>query len=239
MSEVGVYTAQNVHIDFKLAGLGDRVAAFLLDGLVMIGYVFLIGLLQEFFSVPNSYSWVMTVFYLPLFLYHLIFEILLNGQSPGKRQMKIKVIMADGSAPGLGAYLLRWILSPIDYFFSGAIAMLSIILSAKSQRLGDLAAGTVVAKNKELGTYDKNFLRRKPDDTYQPVFENVKYRMSQKEIDLIRTALKVKVENMNNRPAEKLRKRTEEKLEVKSELATVAFLHTVLKDFDYFNSTGE
>lgn len=234
MSEVGIYTAQNVHIDFKLAGLGDRVAAFFIDMLIILAYTFLLSILAP--SLPFFNGWGQIIFYLPVLLYHLLFEVLMNGQSPGKKQMNIKVIMQDGSAPGLGAYLLRWILSPIDFFMSGGIAMLSIILTSKSQRLGDMAAGTVVAKEKKLDDYNKSFLRRKADDEYEPVFANVKFRVTQREIDLIRESLKVKVENVNNAPAEKMRKRIEEKLEVSSELATVAFLHTVIKDFDYFNS---
>ena len=231
MSELGVYTAQNVFIDYKLAGLGDRIVAFLIDGLIIIAYLILVS-----FLIGNTSHWWQLFFGLPVFLYHLLFEIFTNGQSPGKRQMKVQVKMADGSVPGLGAYLLRWLLSPIDFVMSGGIAMMSIILSAKSQRLGDLAAGTVVAKVKVLDEFHKDFLRRDAEENYEPSFLEVKYKINQKDIDLIKEALRVRVSNTTHAPSEKLRQQIETRLDVKSDLATVAFLHTVIKDFEHYHT---
>jgi uncharacterized RDD family membrane protein YckC len=232
MSEFGIYTAQNVTIDYKLAGLGDRIAAFVIDSLIMVAYVISVLLLVSAFGQMGIVFQV--IVFLPTLLYHLLFEVFMNGQTPGKRQMGIQVKMADGSVPGIGAYLLRWLLSPIDFVMSGGIAMASIIISAKSQRLGDLAAGTVVTKIKALDRFNKDFLTRNVDDTYEPVFDLVKYKINQKDIDLIKEALRVRIANSTYQPSEKLRKQLETRLEVTSDLSTVAFLHTVIKDFEYF-----
>lgn len=231
MSELGIYTAQNVFIDYKLAGLGDRIAAFLIDGLIISAY--LIGA-NWLASTIGLSGWMVSTVYFPVLLYHLIFEILMNGQSPGKRQMKIQVKMANGSVPGISAYLLRWVISPVDYLMSGGLAMISIILSKKSQRLGDLAAGTVVTKIKVLDEFNKDFLKREVKEAYEPVFQHVKYKITQKDIDLIKEALRVRIDNSTHGPSETIRKKVEVRLEVKSDLTTVAFLHTVIRDFQYY-----
>ena len=231
MSELGIYTAQNVFIDYKLAGLGDRIAAFLIDGLIIMAYVIAASWLA---STIGLSGWMISTVYLPVLLYHLIFEILMNGQSPGKRQMKIQVKMANGSVPGISAYLLRWVISPVDYLMSGGLAMICIILSKKSQRLGDLAAGTVVTKIKALDKFNKDFLKREVKEEYEPVFQLVKYKITQKDIFLIKEALRVRIENTTHGPSETIRKILETRLEVNSELSTVAFLHTVIKDFEFY-----
>lgn len=81
MSDVGIFTAQNIFINFRMAGLGDRIAAFVIDGLVMLSYI----LLASFISglLPDSFtsSWMMVLLYLPVFFYHLIFEYIMNGLS--------------------------------------------------------------------------------------------------------------------------------------------------------------
>ena len=112
--------------------------------------------------------------------------------------------------------------------------MICIILSKKSQRLGDLAAGTVVTKIKALDKFNKDFLKREVKEEYEPVFQLVKYKITQKDIFLIKEALRVRIENTTHGPSETIRKILETRLEVNSELSTVAFLHTVIKDFEFY-----
>jgi uncharacterized RDD family membrane protein YckC len=82
-----------------------------------------------------------------LVLYHLLWEVLANGQSLGKRTLGIRVVRLDGKEPGLSDYLLRAILLLIDFVFSiGVIGVLLIGSSAKRQRMGDLAASTTVVR---------------------------------------------------------------------------------------------
>ncbi len=239
MSDVGIFTAQNISIDFRTAGLGDRIAAFLIDGFVMLAYVLLMAFLLNTIPALAFSEWVVFLLYMPLFFYHLLFEYLMNGQTPGKKQMKIRVLQQEGSPATLGSYLLRWILSPIDYFFSGGIAMISIIMTKKSQRLGDLAAGTIVVKEKELAAYNKQFFHRPTSDNHEVNFPAVKHRIEQKDIDVIREALRVRVDNQVSAPAEKIREIIEKKLDVKTDLSTVDFLHKVIKDFNHFHSDEE
>lgn len=237
MSDVGIHTAQNISIEFKLAGLGERIAAYVIDLLIIVAYLIGMGILIDTLGLNGTgWSWYMTILYAPVFLYHLIFELIMNGQSPGKRQMKIRVMLAEGQPAGIGSYLLRWILSPVDFILSGGVAMTSIILTKKSQRLGDLAAGTIVIKEKKLEDFHKTFIKRELPEDYEPVIPEVKYKLEQSDIEIIQEVLKVRAESYITAPSEALRVKIEDKLGIKSEMGTALFLHTVIKDFDYYHS---
>ena len=236
MSDVGIITAQNISIDFRLAGIGDRMGAFIIDILVIAAYIFLITYVLEKFPLPEDYEWMIILCYLPVIFYHFIFEYLMQGQSPGKKQMKIRVLKEEGAPATLGSFFLRWILSPVDYFFTGGIAVISIIMTSKGQRLGDLAAGTIIVKEKKLASYNKSFFHKPVDESHQIEYPSVKHRIEQSDIDLIKEALRVRIDNQVLRPAERIREIIEKKLEVKTDLATVDFLHRVIRDFAFLHS---
>ncbi|MDX1627762.1 MAG: RDD family protein, partial [Fulvivirga sp.] len=145
MQNVNIRTAQNVGIQYELAGLGNRIAAFVIDAVILFFY--LIVVMWMISQIQLNSIWILFGFYLPVLFYHLICEVFFNGQSIGKKQMKIKVVQLDGSSPTFGAYILRWILRLVDIStFSGAIAVVTISMSKHGQRLGDMAAGTTVVK---------------------------------------------------------------------------------------------
>jgi uncharacterized RDD family membrane protein YckC len=57
--------------------------------------------------------------------------------------IKIKVVKIDGSQPGIGSYFLRWLIKPVDVFFTyGSVGIITMLINGKGQRLGDLAANT-------------------------------------------------------------------------------------------------
>ena len=72
-------------------------------------------------------------------------ELFNHGQSLGKMAMKIRVVKKDGTSPSIGDFFMRWLLQIIDMGFS-FIGALVILLTKNSQRLGDLAAGTMVIR---------------------------------------------------------------------------------------------
>src|SRR5690606_28519022 len=80
---------------------------------------------------------------LPALFYPLIMETLMEGQTVGKRLMKLKVVKIDGTRATFYQYFIRWISNTVDIFLSfGGIGLAAIILTKKGQRLGDLAADT-------------------------------------------------------------------------------------------------
>ncbi len=154
MAYSAITTGQFVQIQQKSATVADRLLALIIDLVLISGYI--TGgsyLLKEFRNELRGEYEVIIYFGLlvliPL-LYFLLFELFTNGQTVGKRIMRIRVIMKDSTPPTVGAYLLRWILLPIDAFLTGGIGALFIIFTKNSQRLGDLAAGTIVIKEQNF-----------------------------------------------------------------------------------------
>ena len=83
MEKITIVTTQNVAIEYKLASLGDRYVAALIDFFILFIYVISFALLSEYFpSLQNAPTWFyMAVIFLPISFYHLVFEIRFNGQS--------------------------------------------------------------------------------------------------------------------------------------------------------------
>jgi uncharacterized RDD family membrane protein YckC len=231
MQKISVQTTQNVRIEYVLAGIGDRILAYLIDLLIIVAYVTVLGLLFAAFSVEPSLT-VVILLALPAFMYHLLCEALLDGQSVGKRQMKIKVVKLDGSSPGLGAYLMRWILRLIDMnIFGGGIAVLCIAITTRDQRLGDLAAGTTVVKVKKQETTPVFAT----DEDYQPTFQEVT-RLTDADIDTIQRVIKAHRDSGNTEPVWATAQRVQLALGVQSDMRPLQFLFTVVRDYKHLTA---
>lgn len=155
MDRMGIETAQNVVLEQELAGVGNRMVAFIIDALVLWAWWMVWSLIAAFFGVGGS-SWVFlpsVIGVLPILFYSLVCEVVRNGQSIGKSAMKIKVARLDGAQPTIGQYLMRWVLRLIDVWFF-AIGVLVMMLTRNCQRLGDLAAGTTVVSVRPRATLD-------------------------------------------------------------------------------------
>jgi uncharacterized RDD family membrane protein YckC len=240
MQIVRITTTQNVEIEYPVASIGDRILAALIDYLIVIGYFIGVAILLNLLPIGGGRSDRVALFialYLPVFFYDLLCEILLDGQSFGKKQMKIKVIKMDGSQPDLGSYLLRWLLRVVDITLSsGGVAMLTILINGKGQRLGDMAAGTTVIKLKEdIGLHDTIFTKIAVE--YQPVFPQAA-ALNDHDMAIVKEVLDagLEVENIDigNSLESRAKMALEEKMGIKSDLTPRAFLSTILQDYNYF-----
>lgn len=155
MNKLLINTPQNVNFEYKLAPVGTRILAFAIDYGIMILYLFLIILIIRSTSILDGLdTWstmgVYALFSLPFFFYTLLCESILNGQTLGKKILKLKVVKIDGTRATVYQYFIRWVSNAVDIFLSmGGIGLTSIILSPKGQRLGDIAADTTVISLKE------------------------------------------------------------------------------------------
>lgn len=239
MQTIKITTTQNVEIEYALASIGDRILAALIDYAILIGYIIGATLLLTNLSVGAGSGRIalVVIIYLPVFLYDLLCEIFLEGQSLGKKQMQIKVIKLDGSQPDVSSYLLRWLLRLVDITLtSGGAAILTILFNGKGQRLGDLAAGTTVIKLKSaIGLQDTIFTRL--ETNYQPVFSQAA-QLSDADIAIVKEVLdaSLAVENasVGDHLEAKARKALEEKMGLQTDMPPRAFLSTVLRDYNYF-----
>lgn len=150
-----VETPESVELEFTLAGIGNRLYAVLID-YVCLGSVVLIlliiwAVLAYNLSLYASGEWQLWLTAIQIFLifavyvgYFVFFETLWQGQTPGKRRAKIRVIRGDGRPVGLQEASLRALFRPIDDFLY--IGALLIIFGRREKRIGDLLAGTLVIR---------------------------------------------------------------------------------------------
>lgn len=153
MSQIAINTSQNVNISFNTASIGERMLAFIIDLLIRVAYIVIT--LYLFFNIFDlGYilngldDWSIRAVYIiltfPVYIYPVVLESLMEGQTPGKKLMKIKVVKIDGYQASFGDYMIRWVFRIIDVSFAGVIGLISMIVSKNNQRLGDIASGTAV-----------------------------------------------------------------------------------------------
>ena len=148
-----IITGQYVQIAQTPASVGERIFARLIDIVVLFIYAYaafyFVSYIDE--NIHDLDTWVVPFLtYIPFLFYTAICETLTHGQTIGKFLLHTRVVMVDGSAPTFGAILLRWILLPIDLWLTSGMGTLAIILTRNNQRLGDLAAGTMVIKTDNI-----------------------------------------------------------------------------------------
>ena len=174
MSEVDlIETPENVELERRLAGIGSRFLAGLVDVLLifLIVIVLLVLLWAVFLAsfVDKSRigtTWGLIILIVAAFIlywgYFAIFELATNGQSPGKKYMKIRVVKLEGGAITFPDVAIRNLLRAVDampgvlYFVAG----LCMFVTKRCQRLGDLAAGTLVV-DESVADYTQAVDKRK------------------------------------------------------------------------------
>ena len=174
MDNFQIETAQNISIEQNAAGIGDRILAFIVDGVIVVFYLILAVILIAGVTGDNGSEWMYyLVLGLPFFLYDLLWETFYDGRSPGKALLQIRVVKKDGSRPQFSDYLIRWLLRFIDITLtSGGVAVVTILFNGKGQRLGDIAANTtVISEKKKVGIH--NTLQVDLPENYQPKYSQV------------------------------------------------------------------
>jgi len=159
--KLSIDTPENIMLDAEIAGFGSRFVAALIDyaviALLLVGVTWLFA--QS--SVRDRNTTLIALFpplyYIVVFLvtwgYHLIFELVWNGQTPGKRRAGIRVIQSNGLPVPVSAILIRNIIRLFDFlpFFYG-LGLVMLFATKRTQRLGDLAARTVVIREQRQVT---------------------------------------------------------------------------------------
>ncbi len=156
-------TPENVTFDYEVAGLGSRFLAALVDTsllvllqIIVIGTFIFLGLRNaDLFSEDSGPTWVLALLSLIAFVffwgYYIFFEILWNGQTPGKRWVGLRVIRLDGTPVTTAEVVIRNLVRTIDLLPTAyGVGIIVMFVNRNSRRLGDLAAGTVVVH--EQGT---------------------------------------------------------------------------------------
>lgn len=234
MQTIRIQTSQNIDIDYEVAGLGERILARLIDlaifvALIIVGFIIGSGVSNQAFSV------VLTFIYLAVFVfYDLVCELFFNGQSIGKHSMKIKVISLSGGRPTVGQYLLRWLFRIVDFSITmGICALISVAVSEKKQRIGDIVAGTTLIRTVPRTQMEHIAVPSVPDD-YIPAFPQATM-LSDHDISLIKEVIAGYERTANWELIDQLAYRVKDMLSVTVpyDMNNLHFLQTLLKDHTY------
>ncbi|HET9502835.1 MAG TPA: RDD family protein [Hymenobacter sp.] len=233
MPTVRIYTTQNVSLAYEAASIGDRIVAALIDIAILVAWMIGVGwllrqLLPTDYEVRQWVAWV--VIGVPVGFYDLACEVLLNGQTVGKKARHLRVVRLDGTAPRLGDFLLRWLLRIIDIdLTAGAIAIITIALNGRGQRLGDLAAGTTVVSLRPQASPLAEVVSAAVPTDYEPVFPQAG-QLSDHDISLLRQLIGRSLRRQNYLLLHDTALKVKSLLDVQSELEDEVFLRTVLRD---------
>lgn len=143
-------TPEGVELQLRLAGVGSRFSAGLIDLAIQAALVAVTGLLAGLAGGGLAAGIILIVgVFLATVVYDVLFEVRAAGRTPGKRVLGLRVVLADGGPVGLRASAVRNLIRLIEGFaLSYVPAILSILITRDNQRLGDLAAGTIVVRER-------------------------------------------------------------------------------------------
>ncbi len=161
--DYSISTPENVDLHLEIAGLGNRLLAQLVDGLISLGMALLIVIValalallinalpmasqaqSIWYAILGMFS--VFVIFILINCYFIFFEGIWQGQTPGKRVAEIRVIEANGQPIGWGGALIRNLLRMVDNLM--LIGLVIMLFDKNERRLGDMAAGTIVIRERK------------------------------------------------------------------------------------------
>ncbi len=256
MGLISIHTAFNIDLEFEIAPFHKRLMAYIFDFIIIVIYIwsmksFLYDGMEIGFNYHQGFD--ILVISLPMLLYSLICEVTMNGQTVGKKILGIRVISLNGGEPTFGQYLLRWITKFYEWPFLfgyvlfsvqamyayilatgilGIGAVICMVVTNKTQRLGDLAAGTVVASTKsDLTVLDTVFMDIETEN-YVVLFPQV-MQLTDGDINTIKNVLVQAEKNKSTPLLHRVQYKVMEVLDIRSDLPVIEFLEKLLADYNY------
>jgi uncharacterized RDD family membrane protein YckC len=241
-------TGFNIEVEFPISPFHKRLFAWIIDRATCWIYYLIITALVD---VPWGWSWQDVLIGLPVLFYFLVCEITLNGQSLGKIAMGIRVITEEGGQPGIGQYLIRWVFRLVDFpvILLGAIifgalpwwciplvfaGLFCVIFTPKSQRIGDLIAGTILIDLKNRTSWQDTVFTE-VESTYQPRYPQV-MQLSDRDINTLKGIIETIRRKNDYDLSLKISDRIKSKLRMESDQDSFDFLQTLLKDYNYYST---
>ncbi|MCB0478800.1 MAG: RDD family protein [Crocinitomicaceae bacterium] len=236
MKTIEIHTSHNVMIEYELASLGTRLGALIIDVVILFFYYLIIAIAGIRVAIQDDNFVFIVIMTIPLLTYSLWTEFFFNGQTIGKMALGIRVVNVDGQAATLGNYFMRWAMKLIDVWFSGGgLGAIFITSSFRSQRTGDIIAGTAVIRNRPSNSYSINdILKIKSKGEHEPQYLNV-VQFTDEDMILIKSAL-TRLNRYPNKAHKEMVKKLFQKCVDKLNLEEppkdkIKFLNALLQDY--------
>lgn len=260
MSVIQIATPFNIDLEFEIAEFHKRIFAYLIDFSLLI--LFFMGMKYFYYGGFNQASEevlkshvgidILTIS-VPMLLYSLVCEVMLHGQTLGKKLMNIRVISLDGGEPELSQYIVRWMFKAFEWpfffgyaffsrenlivyiiitFFLGIIVVIFIAVSKKNQRLGDFAANTVVVNTKSVFSVDDTVFMEIQQANYVVKFPEV-LKLSDRDINTIKNVINMFYKNHNTHTCGRVAMKVQEVLKIQTDMYAIDFLEKLLSDYNY------
>lgn len=242
MIQLSITTTQNVTINFTAANVGQRIFAQLIDFVVILIYYFTINYVLALLGIENAIrnmdQWSITAIYaiafLPAMCYSLIMESVFEGQTLGKKLLKIKVIKIDGYQATFVDYLIRWMFRIVEVVFMfGIIGLITLASSKKSQRLGDIVAGTSVISLKNNININHTILQE-IGSQYVPKYPSV-IKLSDNDVRIIKETFEAALKTNDYGTIIKLKEKIISVTDIKVQDGNdKEFIATLMKDYNFY-----
>ncbi len=147
-----IATPEGVELKLPVAGLAARTLAWLVDALIKVVGLFVASIILALMG-DAGFGLYLLVLFATFWLYNVLFEVFARGATPGKKALGIRVMNTNGTPVGWAGSSIRNLLRAVDVL-PGCylLGFLSVYLSERFQRLGDLAAGTIVVHDEKAAS---------------------------------------------------------------------------------------
>ncbi len=256
MALVKIPTNFNIDLEFEAPEFHKRLVAVTLDFLLQFFYMKIAiniysRVLNESVSIDayENMTFMKIIILTPAFLYPLICELTMNGQSIGKKLLRLQVVNENGGRAGFSQLLIRYLLNPLNYlllaiymyfpfFWPAAFAVLADLVvsvaTIKYQRLGDILAHTILISTTPRGSVQDTVFMEVEDD-YIPSYPQI-MQLSDKDINSIKGILDTAVRKGDFGLAAMATEKIKAHLKIESSLSPFEFLEIVMKDYNYLST---
>lgn len=263
MPSISIETPFNIPLEFEIAEVYKRFFAYVIDFSILL--LFFISMKYFYYGgfgfkgvrmLKSHVGLDILTISIPMLLYSLVSEVMMNGQTIGKKILKIRVMSLDGGEPSLSQYTVRWIFKVFEWpfffgytFFSlqniagyiivtafcGVVVLIIISLSKKNQRLGDLAANTVVVNTESSFSVEDTIFMNVDEKNYQAMFPQV-LKLSDRDINTIKNVVNLYYKDNNTQTCQRLAWKVQQILGISTEMDAIHFLEKLLLDYNYLGS---
>jgi uncharacterized RDD family membrane protein YckC len=263
MPDIKIPTALNIELSFETAPFHKRFFAWLIDVFIIFLYYIIVDKIYtainpKFDENTANETWLTMIIALPAVLYHFLCELTMNGQSFGKKIFGLKIINADGGNATISQYMLRSLIRTIDlyvviilllislfykevlafaiFFFLLTVAdFLCMTLTKKGQRLGDIAADTLLISTKSKNNLNETVFMEVANN-YVPSYPQV-MKLSDRDLNTIKNIYSNILKNNDYELANNTATKIQTVLKISPQHSdNVEFIETILKDYNFLST---